>query len=306
MKQTTVHFAGVNTEALCAATEGRAILVSYADVLRRPGWWTRSLLPRLEAGAYSSVILDSGAFTVLSAGLRIDVSDYARFAAEYGHLFDQVVGLDDIAGELSTTWRNQAELEAAGVDAMPVFHQGEPWAVLDHYLARYGAVGVGFARKPGGRLAHSQADNHAFLVEVFARRDACGRSVRLHGFAMTRWAEAGFAFDTTDSTTWIAEYRALSKIAPEGVTTVEGDHGVAGELADVLAWYGRREMLELALDSYAPGDGPELSADELEEWGTWIERDARGQARTVVRRYGAARLAAKVAALDARLCAEAA
>ena len=92
MARARIHFAGINTTPLASATEGRDILVSYADVIRQPGWWERELKPRLEAGRYRSVILDSGAFTVISQGIVIDVESYAAFAAEHQDLFDVVVG----------------------------------------------------------------------------------------------------------------------------------------------------------------------------------------------------------------------
>ena len=304
---TRIHFAGVNTALLAAATEGRPVLVSYADILRRPGWWERELLPRLRRGAYPSVILDSGAFTVISTGLRIDAAEYARFAREYRDLFDAIVNLDDIAGDLATTWRNQATLESAGLDVMPVYHQGEPWAVLEHYLDRHEQIGVGLARNAGGRLAYGRAANAKFLREVFRRIRGRARAVRVHGFGLTRWT--GFPFDTVDSTTWIAEYRGLRALEPydDEKSAPTTTHGVAGDLANVTDWYTDAQLLELSLDSYAPTreSAGEIDADRLAEFTDWIENDARGQARTVFRRYGARRLAEKIDELDARICAAA-
>ncbi len=297
------YFAGVNTARLAAATEGRTILVSFADVIRRPGVWERDIRPRLEAGAYKSAILDSGAFTVISAGITIDVEDYAAFAVEFGHLFDVVVNLDDIAGDVETSARNQAHLEAAGVDAMPVFHQGEDWEILEGYVATHDYIGVGLARKPGGRLAHPVSENVAWLEDLFER---VGDRARVHGFGMTALAKRGLPFATVDSTSWIAEFRALRTGATyQGETKSVVDAPsvlVAGDLANLINWYGDDQLLELTLDSYDPPAAPaNLDLDTLAEFGEWIETDARSQARSVFRRYGAARLSAKFTALDLAL-----
>jgi len=320
MARARIHFAGINTTPLASATEGRDILVSYADVIRQPGWWERELKPRLEAGRYRSVILDSGAFTVISQGIVIDVESYAAFAAEHQDLFDVVVGLDDIAGDLGTTWRNQATLEAAGVEALPVFHQDEPWEVLEAYAERYDYIGVGFARREGGRLAHGQKENAAFLREFFSR---VGDRAKVHGFAMTRWAGKGWPFFSVDSTTWIAEFRALRKQEPCDAKIDEpkprfsgGDHGVSGDLANLLDWYDTAELMELVVDSYDPppvtgkvtlSDGKtyEVDEDDVAEFEAWIEGDGLGQARTVFRRHGAVGLWQKINTIDARKCAAA-
>ena len=62
-----------------------------------------TVVPMLRAGRFESAILDSGAFTVLSKGITVSIGDYIDFALKYGHLFDQIVTLDDIAGDLATT-----------------------------------------------------------------------------------------------------------------------------------------------------------------------------------------------------------
>jgi hypothetical protein len=312
---TRIHFAGINTTLLAEATIGRDILVSYADILRQPGWWMRELRPRLKAGLYRSVMLDSGAFTVISQGITIDVKQYAAFIREHGDFFDVVVGLDDIAGDFVQTWDNQKALKARGVNAMPVFHQGEPWHVLETYVSQYDYIGVGFARREGGRLAHGQTENREFLKEFFER---VGDRAKVHGFAMTRWAGRGFPFYSVDSTTWISEYRALRKqeFYDHAKTKFTGTHGMSGDLANLFDWFEPAELMEIVVDSYDPppllgyslasnGEFYPHTHDDIAEMAGWIEDDGRGQARTVFRRYGAAALLEKLNAIDARKCREA-
>jgi hypothetical protein len=272
-------FAGLNTARFARVLEGRPVLVSYADVVRRPGVWEREILPRLRRRAYSFAVLDSGAFTELSTpGFRVDLEAFAAFALEHSDLFDVVVNLDDIRGDVERTRANQSELEAWGLSVLPVFHQGEPWEVLEIYVERYSYVGVGLQRPIRGAVP--------FLREFFAR---VGGRARVHGFGLTRYAiEHGFPFATTDSTTWVAEYRALRGATPD--VEVDGDHGVGGRAARMLALYGDDEVLELSLRSYADLRGFEVEG--LEDLGQ------KGQARTVLARLGWERLCAVLFAYD--------
>lgn len=289
---TQTHFAGLNTAAFAAALEGRPVLVSYADVVRRPGVWADEILPRLQAGAYTSAILDSGAFTELTTpGFSVSIDAYVAFCQAHGHLFDQVVTLDDIAGDLATTWKNTAALEAAGLDVVPVFHGREPWAVLDHYCKRYRRVGLGFARD-AGRIAKDQGEGlspDAWLERALAVCEAHG--VAVHGFGMTRYArERGHArLTTTDSTTWIAEYRALRNHR-------DATHSVSGDAAALLGPYLDEDLVQVVLWSYL-GTGADAEVDAC-------IAGASGQARTVLRRFNGEELARVLAMIDARAAAQ--
>lgn len=278
---TRAIFAGLNTARLARALEGRPVLISYADVVRRPGLWERELLPRLRRRAFPFVVLDSGAFTELSTpGFRVDVEAYAAFALEHSDLFDVVVNLDDIRGDVDRTRANQAELESWGLEVLPVFHQGESWEVLEGYVARYGYVGVGLQRPIRGAVP--------FLREFFER---LGGRARVHGFGLTRYArEYGFPFATTDSTTWIAEYRAIRGATPNAA--VDGDHGVGGRLARMLDLYGDDELLEVALRSYDELEGFEVEGLPDRDLGD------KGQARTILARLGWERLCTVLHAFD--------
>ena len=65
------HFAGINRVEMAEAAIGHPILVSYADFQESPSIW-EMLRPRIERGDFTSVILDSGAFTELSQQALID------------------------------------------------------------------------------------------------------------------------------------------------------------------------------------------------------------------------------------------
>lgn len=261
-----IYFAGLNTARLAEALEGEDVLISYADILRRSGVWSREIRPRLERGAYRSVILDSGAFTELTERqrgvaepLHVDVRDYGRFALEFGHLFDEIVTLDDIEGDVERSRRNTAHLESLGLQVVPVFHQGEPWSVLEALVRRYDRIGLGVQRV-NGRPAPGAFD---WTAEALERVPS---SVSVHGFGMTRFARRLPRMDTTDSTTWIAEFRALRKL--------DGTHYCRHPLVRELDDWGR---LLLVLRSYAE---PERAI--VREIPDAV---AKGQGRTVLSRF---------------------
>jgi hypothetical protein len=268
-----VYFAGLNTEPIAAALEGRRVLMSFADVTNgHGGVIAREVLPRLQAGLYSEAILDSGAFSVQSGQAAISVEDYGRFAVEHQALFGQVVNLDHIGGDLRVTWTNQAYLEGLGLDVIPVFHQDEPLAVLDHYAERYRRIGIGFARTDKGRLKYGRKVNRAWLQDVF---DQVPPEVEVHGFAMIDWGlRQGFGaeFATTDSTTWVrGEFTALGREC-EARTA----HGCKNAVAKLMRKLGRDLRYKLVLDSYHQAGGEPCG---------WFDQNSKGQARTVFNRY---------------------
>lgn len=294
------YLAGINTALLAEAAEGFPVLISFADVLDRPGVWERELLPRLEAGKYSSAILDSGAFTVFTRGITVELEAFKAFAAEHGHLFGQIITLDDIAGDLTTTWNNTAELLSAGVDAVPVFHGGgvEPWEVLHHYCQKFDRVALGFARN-GNTISKDQGNGmspDAWLTEALNICESYG--VAVHGLGMTRYAlkRGHTRLTTVDSSTWVAEYRALrSRIGSLKCSDRLGD----GDAALLLGPLTDDELLQLVAWSYR-GTGADDYVRDV------ICADASGQAKTPLVRFNTEELERVLAHLDAkRVAAEA-
>ncbi len=275
---TRVHFAGLNTSPIAALLEGHPVLVSYADIIRRPGVWAREILPRLEAGKYPAPILDSGAFTELrDPTFHVDIVEYSEFVLQYGSLFDQIITLDDIGGDLTRTWNNTAYLldDVAGIDGIgtviPVFHGREPFEVLEHYCQRFDRVALGFARDMG-RISKDQGNGLGEDAWLTRALDICASAgVTVHGLGMTSYAlkRGHDRLDTTDSTTWINEKCALS-----ADSKAHGTRGIARRLIDGLT---KHQHGQLAIRSYtAIGNGQAPSELIDASWG---------QARTVFRRY---------------------
>jgi hypothetical protein len=269
---TRCYFAGLNTRQIAGVLEGEDVLFSFAYVKTHNAAWRKHILPRLQAGAYRAAILDSGAFTELrNPGFHVSLEEYIGFVQEYGHLFDMVITLDDIRGDLERTWLNTEALEANGCDVMPVFHGREPWSVLEAYCRRYDRICLGFARDRG-RIARDQGgvSPDAWLGRALDICEAHG--VTVHGLGMTHYARGRghTRLATTDSTTWIAEYCAILRCETDS------------PLSRTVAAMPRDDVARLAVRSYSAGAPVQDAAD-----ATWIDASAKGQARSVFRRYGA-------------------
>lgn len=176
---------------------------------------------------WSGAMLDSGAFTELSQGVAIDLGEYIEFCHAHGKFYDVLVTLDDIRGDVDKSRANFQRMLDSGLRPMPVFHQGEPWSVLEEWIAaapdRY--IGLGFQRPI--------VNARAWLDECFAR---IPRDVWVHGFAMTSMVEHGFPFYSVDSSTWVYEWNALLAAKGQG--------------ADALMYLTPGEMLEIVLKKY--------------------------------------------------------
>lgn len=215
-----VYFAGVNTNPFCDAFAGLHVLESFADSPR--------LLDRHRPN-FASMCLDSGAYSVMTTGVHIDLNDYIAFAKQHGAFYDFVASLDSIEGGVRKNIENWRAMRLAGVDAMPTFHSGEPIDLLKKYCEHSGRVGLGMQR-PGGKFPPN-AVVRAFLRECFA---VIPPTVKVHGWGMTNYTD--FPFWSVDSTTWLWEYKALL--------------GVHGQGSEVIACLTPNEIVQIVQKKY--------------------------------------------------------
>jgi hypothetical protein len=190
----TLHyFAGVNTAPLEADTAGQRVLVSYAGYLRSPSLWRRQRR-LLESKHWRSVVLDSGAYSELTARKRgeifiVPIQRYVDFVAEHGHLFHWVTNLDDIEGDTARSNANEDLLLAhTKVPIVPVYHEGEPLSQLKRCVERARAnedklLAVGVQR-PNGKIVPTRAVR--FLTHLGHQLLILGAlDVNIHAFGLT-------------------------------------------------------------------------------------------------------------------------
>lgn len=178
---------------------------------------------------FTSMMLDSGAYSEMTTGKPVDLGAYVAFAHEHRAGYDEIVNLDvisgDVAARVAASKRNLQTLRDAGLDPLPVFHQGEPWSVLAE-LASCGRVGLGFQRP----IRNAEA----WLDDCFGRLAA---GVRVHGFAMANEKfTRRYPFYSVDSATWFFEWRALMAISGQG--------------SDVMRYLTAGEVLSLVVKKY--------------------------------------------------------
>jgi hypothetical protein len=137
-------------------------------------------------------VLDSGAFSAWNCGMQIDLTSYMIAAKSCDAC--EIVGLDDISNYKQTIV-NLSKMWAAGIKAIPVFHQGEPVTHLEWCCKHADKIGFGSRKK--GRKEWLKACMQAIWPK------------KVHGFSLAgRDMLELIPFDSVDaSSMWTAPGR---------------------------------------------------------------------------------------------------
>lgn len=183
-----VYLASPNTQQQAEHAAGMPVLLSFAC-------WS----PWLDKGyvqSFSHLLLDSGAFSELNSGKKVDGFRYRDWYARYAHFADAIAGLDDIGGDWRRSLKNY---ELFG--GFPTLHDTDPPELLDDLIplarARGGWLGVGLVPPRQGK-------------EDFVR-SACERipaDLHVHGWALRQYTHVA-RLDSVDATTWWREAMRL-------------------------------------------------------------------------------------------------
>jgi hypothetical protein len=174
-------------------------------------------------------MLDSGAYSAWKSGKVIDIEDLIQRSCDPA--WTETVGLD-VIGSGEGTRQNLDRMRAAGSPAMPVFHIGDDWALLDHYAAHWPKVGLSC------RFGEPEADSLRFYDRCFARH----WPLRYHSFGWTqRDVLLRFPFHSADSSSWqmaAGVYRSIKlkgrTVRAQGSTTEKVALYLETHIADVL------------------------------------------------------------------------
>lgn len=213
-KEPIIYFAGPAQHSLCSWFSGHHVLENYENHLGEAG----DNLSRYR-NAFAGMCLDLGAYWIMAEERRMLGAGKGpmtrkekerrkraaiEFAVRHGAFYDFVTHYDDIEGGADGNLANWLECRDAGVpNLMAVFHQGEPWSLLEEYCAAGEFIGLGMQRP--------FKDEEAFLDAAFSR---IPESKWVHIFAGTNYLT--YPASSADSTTWLSEVLALAKTSGQG------------------------------------------------------------------------------------------
>jgi hypothetical protein len=152
-----------------------------------------------------TLFLDSGAFSMYTQGVAVDLDKYASFVNKRTDLWDVVSNLDHIgAGGEQKSYENQKYLESVIPNAkvIPVHHARDS----DDWLLRYLDEGYDYIAL-GGMVPESTGYLLNWLDRIWdkylALPDGSAR-IKIHGFGLTRFdLMERYPWFSVDSTSWV-------------------------------------------------------------------------------------------------------
>ena len=187
----TVYLASPNTQQQAEHVADMPVLLSFACY---SDW-----LDRYQA-TFSRILIDSGAYSELNSGKRIDLSEYAEWSERWlGHA-DAIAGLDDISGD----WRRSLANYEAFPGGFPTIHDTDPPELIDDLvqLAQERRQWIGIGIKP------PREGKERWIREVC---DRIPETIHIHGWALRRYTKIR-RLNSVDSTNWWRDAMKLRTI----------------------------------------------------------------------------------------------
>ncbi len=188
-----VYLASPNTQQQADHANGMPVLLSYASY---DPW-----LDRYQA-SFSRILIDSGAFSELNGGTKVDLDAYEEWADRWHGHADAVAGLDDIAGD----WRRSLKNYELFTGGFPTIHDTDPPELLDDLvnLATRRNHWLGIGLKP------PREGKEKFIRWVC---DNVPDGLHVHGWALRAYTHVR-RLDSVDSTNWWRDGMMLRKKLP--------------------------------------------------------------------------------------------
>lgn len=177
---------------------------------------------------FKRILIDSGAFSELNSGKKIDGLEYREWCDRWNGVPDAIAGLDDISGDWKRSLKNY---ELFG--GFPTIHDTDPQELLEDLIniSRERGRWIGIGLKP------PREGKESFV------RWACDNipdDIHIHGWALRRYTHVR-RIDSVDSTNW---WRDAMKLR----TMPDTRHLTYGECLEVVVKrYARwsREIIDV-------------------------------------------------------------
>lgn len=161
---------------------------AYTDGKTAKRTWIEDYAP-----SFGPILIDSGAFSELNTGKKVDLAAYSDWVARWATIPEAVAGLDDISGD----WRRSLANYEAFPRGFPTFHETDPAELLDDLIPmardRGGWLGIGLLPPRDGK--------ERWVRESLAR---IPDDLHVHGWALRGYTHMrGLA--SADSTNWFRD-----------------------------------------------------------------------------------------------------
>ena len=227
-----IFLASPNSQMQAASVCDMPVLLSYA-MRKTTGKLIERYIP-----SFSHLLIESGAYTALTTGQKIDGQAYVDWADKWRVMADAVAGLDDISGDWQRSLRNYEQF-----GGFPTYHDTDPPELLDDLLPiafeRGNWLGIG--------LLPPRTNREDWLIRTL---DRIPSHVHLHGWALRRYAHLR-RFNSMDSTNWWRDALQLSSVK-------EIEHLTPAECLDIIVKRYKRQMpgkkTNITLDLFAESE----------------------------------------------------
>jgi hypothetical protein len=178
------------------------------------------------------ILADSGAYSMWKRGINIKLEDYMDWLQTND--LQRYFNLDAV-GDMEATANNQALMEQAGFNPIPVFHFGEPVELLDRLVKEYPLVGL------GGTVGQPTTAKEQWFRQVFSLYPE--GNFHALGVANERLL-AQFPFASADSVWWVYKFRDnQARLAPGGDRKAEQ----RARIKHLLSLEGRGQTYQMAM-----------------------------------------------------------
>lgn len=177
-----VYLASPNNQQQAEHVADMSVLLSYACY---SDW-----LQKGYQQSFRRILIDSGAYSEFTSGVKVDLSAYAEWAQQWVGHADAIAGLDDISGD----WRRSLRNYEAFPLGFPTYHETDPPELLDDLIPmareRGGWLGIGLKPPRDGK--------ERWVRDTLAR---IPEGIHVHGWAMRAYTHCR-RIDSVDSTNW--------------------------------------------------------------------------------------------------------